>query len=606
MNNRIKAGPQFRSQILDRAQVDEAARTTVIAFASEEPYERSWGVEVLNVDSASMRLGRLQAGGPLLVDHDPRDIVGVIEDVSVGPDRVARAKVRFGRSARAEEVFRDVADGIRTNSSFGYRIHEMERVRETDGVPSYRVTDFEPFEVSIVSVPADPTVGVGRAVGGGDEQEITIRGDEPHKEPTMEHISPQPAAPAQPAPVIDVAAIQAAERTRVADIYAIGRRWSVDDAIVQRAVADNVPADAFGRHVLVEMGKRSPAPAAGGAPEVGMEPQDIRRYSLMRAVLAAATGDWSKAGLELEAHRAIEKRLGPSKRTNSFYVPYEVQSRDLTAASATQGSKLVGTDHLAGSFIELLRARTLMAGLGARMLPGLVGNVAIPKQTGAGTAYWLANEATAITESDQTIGQVTLTPKQVGAYTEISKQLVQQSAPGVEQIVTDDLAAVVARAIDLAGFEGTGAPQPTGISGTAGIGSVTGTSLAYAGVLEFQTDLAGANALVPGCAYVTTPAVAALLSARARFSNTDTPLWSGSVLDGQMAGFRATTTTALTAATMVFGDFSQVIIGMWGDMELEVNPYANFPAGIIGVRAWATVDIGIRQAGAFSRATSIT
>jgi HK97 family phage major capsid protein len=603
MTKTIKAGRQFRSFTLDRAALDEESRTAVLAFASEEPYERSWGVEVLNVEPSSMRLGRLQAGGPLLVDHDSRDIVGVIEDVSIGGDRVARAKVRFGRSARAEEVFQDVKDGIRKNSSFGYRIHAMQHEREVEGVPTYRVMDFEPFEVSLVSVPADPTVGIGRA-DDGDEQEITIRGDEPHKEAKMEQPIVQPAAPAPHA--VDVAAIQAAERQRIADIYAIARRWTVDDQVVQRAVSDNLPADAFGRHVLTEMGKRAPAPTAGGSPELGMESKDVKRYSVLRAVLAAATGDWSKAGLELEAHRAIEKRIGPSKRTNSFYLPFDVQQRDLTAASANNGSKLVGTDQLAGSFIELLRARTLLAGLGARMLPGLVGNVAIPKQTGAGTAYWLTNEATAITESDQTIGQVTMTPKQVGAYTEISKQLTQQSAPGVEQIVMDDLAAVVARAIDIAGFEGSGSAQPTGISGTGGIGSVTGTTLGYAGVLEFQTDLAAANALVPGCAYVTTPAVAALLAQRARFSNTDTPLWQGSVLDGQMAGFRATTTTALTAASMVFGDFSQVIVGMWADLELEVNPYANFPAGIIGVRAWATVDVGIRQAGAFSRAITIT
>ena len=160
--------------------------------------------------------------------------------------------------------------------------------------------------------------------------------------------------------------------------------------------------------------------------------------------------------------------------------------------------------------------------------------------------------------------------------------------------------------IDLAGIQGTGTEQPTGITGTASIGAVTGTSLAYAGVLEFQADLAAANALVPGCAYLTTPAVAALMAQRARFSSTDTPLWSGGVLDGQMAGFRATTTTQMTAATMLFGDFSQVIIGMWGDLELEVNPYANFAAGIIGVRAWATVDVGVRQAGAFALASSIT
>lgn len=604
MSKTIKAGKQFRSFTLDRAAIDEESRTVELAFASEEPYERWWGVEVLNVEPRSMRLGRLQKGGPLLVDHDTRDVVGVIEEVTVGDDRKARARVRFGRSARAEEVFQDVKDGIRSNSSFGYRIHEMQLESEKDGVPTYRVTDYEPFEVSLVSVPADPTVGVGRA-DEGDEQVITIRGVEPHKEAKMEQPIVQPAAPATP-PVVDVAAIQAAERQRVADIYAIAKRWSVDDALVQRAISENVAADAFGRIVLTEMGKRAPAATPGGSPDLGMEPKEVKRYSVLRAIQAKASGDWSNAGLELEAHRAIEKRVGPSRR-NGIYVPYEVQKRDLSAGAANNGQRLVATDLRPQDFIELLRARTRVAALGARMLTGLVGNVSIPRQTGAGTAYWLANEATAITESDQTIGQLALSPKNVGAYTEISKQLTMQSTPDAEAMVMDDLARVLAIAIDSAAIAGPGTGgTPTGITATAGIGSVTGTTLGYAGIVEFQTDVGAANALADGCAYLTTPAVAGLLMQRQRFTSTDSPLWTGSVLDGQVAGYRATTSTSVPAATLIFGDFSQVVIAEWGVMELEVNPYANFPAGIIGVRAWATVDIGIRQAGAFSVASTIT
>ena len=605
MTKTLKAGKQFRSSTLDRGAIDEESRTVELAFASEEPYERSWGVEVLNVEPRSMRLGRLRKRGPLLVDHDARDVVGVIEKVGIGADRVARATVRFGRSARAEEVFQDVKDGIRTMTSFGYRIHEMETEAEKAGVPTYRVTDFEPFEVSLVSIPADPTVGVGRA-DGGDEQEITIRGAQPHKEPKMEP-NPQPAAPAVPAaPVVDVAAIQAAERQRVADIYAIAKRWSVDDALVQRAIGENVAADAFGRIVLTEMGKRAPAATPGGSPDLGMEPKEVKRYSVLRAIQAKASGDWSNAGLELEAHRSIEKRVGPSRR-NGIYVPYEVQKRDLSAGAANNGQRLVATDLRPQDFIELLRARTRVAALGARMLTGLVGNVSIPRQTGAGTAYWLANEATAITESDQTIGQLALAPKNVGAYTEISKQLTMQSTPDAEAMVMDDLARVLAIAIDTAAISGPGTGgAPTGITATAGIGSVTGTTLGYAGIVEFQTDVGAANALADGCAYLTTPAVAGLLMQRQRFTSTDSPLWTGSVLDGQVAGYRATTSTSVPAATLIFGDFAQVVIAEWGVMELEVNPYANFPAGIIGVRAWATVDIGIRQAGAFSVASTIT
>ena len=182
-----------------------------------------------------------------------------------------------------------------------------------------------------------------------------------------------------------------------------------------------------------------------------------------------------------------------------------------------------------------------------------------------------------------------------------------QSTPSADTMVMNDLAKVLAIAIDLAALEGSGASgQPTGISATSGIGSVTGTSLAYAGMLEFQTDVAGSNALAANCACVTTPAVAALLSARVKVSSTYSPLWDGNVLDGNVCRFRGMATNQVTAASMIFGDFSQVVIGEWGMLELALNPYANFTAAISGIRAIQTVDVGIRQAGAFSRATSIT
>ena len=289
-------------------------------------------------------------------------------------------------------------------------------------------------------------------------------------------------------------------------------------------------------------------------------------------------------------------------------MPLDIQRRDLTVGTPTAGGNLVATDLQAASFIDILRARSRAAELGMTMLTGLVGDVAIPKLTGAATAYWLTNEATAITESQQTIGQLALAPKTLGAYTELSRLLMLQSTPAAEAMVMNDFAKVLALAIDLAVFEGSGSSgQPTGISQTAGIGSVTGTSLDIADCIEFQTDLATANALADGCAYITTPAVAGLLKGRARIASTDSQtLWSGSVLDGSIEGFKATTSTQLTAGSMLFGDFSQVCLGEWGMLEIALNPYASFATAITGIRAIQSVDVGIRQAAAFSRATSIT
>ena len=588
MPKTIKPGTKVERAItFDRAAIDEAARTVEIAFSSEEPYDRYWGREILDHTPDSIRLGRLTAGGPLLMDHDSRDHIGVIESVQIGADRVGRAVVRFGKSARADEVYRDVLDGIRRNVSVGYVIHKAQLVEKGEDIDTYRVTDWEPFEVSLVSVPADPTVGVGRAADFLIEERTAEMPEVIDTAPDLEKIKSE---------------ARDAEKTRASQIIAIGEQFKLQ-ALAAEALRNGDSVEKF-RATAMDKLATAPLPSA----DVGLTGKEAQRYSVLRAIRALVDRDWTQAGFERECHQAICKRAGIAESANGgFYVPYEVQKRDMTAGTAAAGGYLVATDNLAASFIDLLRKRALVAKLGATMLSGLVGNVTIPKLTAGGTAYWLTNEATAITESQQTLGQLALTPKNVGAYTEISRQLMMQSSPAADALVMGDLAKVLALAIDLAALEGSGASgQPTGISNTAGIGSVTGTSIAYAGILEFQTDVAGSEALAENCAYVTTPAVAALLAARQRFTSTDTPLWDGSVLDATMAGFRAAATNQVTAASMIFGDFSQVVIGEWGMLEVALNPYANFAAAISGIRAIQTVDVGIRIPGAFSRATSIT
>ncbi len=607
-----------RAFAVKRDTIDIEARTALLAFASETPYARWWGIEVLDCAPASIRLGRMRAGGPLLCDHDTKDQIGVIESVQIGADRVARAVVRFGRSVRAEEVFQDVIDGIRQNVSVGYQIHNAvlaetsdPESEEEDAADLYRVTDWEPYEVSMVSVPADASVGIGRSAA--DISPVIPTPILSLKETTMnatpDIVAPAAAAPAA-APAItsaDVRAQVAAERTQVREILAVGEQFERFGgvALAKAALEKGESVETLRSHIMNAM----TAAQTTQATKLDLSKNDTKRFSVFKAIRALTDKNWKGAEFELECHSEILKRTGLQEAVHGgFYMPLEIQKRDLTVGTPTAGGNLVGTDLQPQNFIDLLRARSVCAGLGMTMLPGLVGNVAIPKLTGAATAYWLTNEATAITESQQTIGQLVLSPKTLGAYTELSRQLMLQSTPAAEALVMQDFAKVMALAIDLAVLEGSAASgQPTGISQTAGIGSVTGGSLDLADVIEFQSDLAGANALTTGCAYVTTPAVAGLLLARARISSTDSvTLWRGNVLDGTMEGFRATTTTQVTAASMVFGDFSQVVLGEWGMLEIALNPYAAFATAITGIRAIQSVDVGIRQAAAFSRATSIT
>ena len=319
---------------------------------------------------------------------------------------------------------------------------------------------------------------------------------------------------------------------------------------------------------------------------LGISQKESRRYSLSRALLALHDGK-RPSGFEGEIDQEIRRSHAMAERTHaSAIIPTGLAlQRDLSAANTTS---IVGTDLRADQFIDMLRNRLVSVELGARIISGLKGNVAIPKQTASATAYWLTNEATAITESQPSLGQLSMTPRNVGAYTEFSRQLLMQSTPSVDSLVANDLARVLALEIDRAVLSGTGADgQPTGLLNTAGVGSFTGTSLGASGLAEAISDVAGSNALNLSGGWLTTPAVAGLLMQRVKFAGTNSPLWEGNMADGSVEGFRSLTSAQCPSATMVFGAWDEILIGEWGYLELMTNPFANFTSGIVGVRAEA-------------------
>lgn len=613
----IRSKPDWLDGRFDRASVNEDKRTVDMSFSSEVPVERYYGNEILSHDKNAVNLDRLSSGrANLLVNHDPSDWVGVIESARVdGADKVGRATVRFGSGARAQDVFRDVKDGILSSVSVGYRRDDMKLTRSGKEMPDeYTVTRWTPFEVSLVTIPADQTVGVGRAA----EVEVPFKPAKPAEFTKERQMDKAENAPAGGTAVViedkdtkKPATAQELENGRRKAIENLCKANRFDDGIRDAWVAQGYSVEQVSEdilRILEERGRSNPQPAS----KLGLSRPEAQRFSLTRAIAAVASKDWSKAGFESECSIAIAQKLNRVADPNRFFIPFEVlerpvdAKRDLTVATAGAGGYLVQTENV--GFIEMLRNRSVAFRMGARRLSGLQGSVTIPRQSAAATAVWLANEASTLTESQQTFVQLALTPKSVGAYTEISRQLLLQASPGAEGIVTDDLAQVTAIAVDLAVLEGTGSGgQPTGISATGGIGSVTGTSLASAGMIEFQTDVAASNVMPARGGYVTTPAVAGLLMVRPELPSTGTErLWKGNIWDGSVFDFPAMTSNQLTAASMIFGDWNEVVVGEWGVLEVEVNPFANFQAGIIGVRAIYSMDVGVRRPFAFSRATSIT
>lgn len=642
--------PLFREVEIRAESVDAEARTVTVAFSSEAPVERYFGAEVLDHTPAAVRLDRLNAGGALLVNHDPADQVGVVESARVDKkDRVARAVVRFGKSVRAQEIFQDVQDGIRRLVSVGYRVHDMVLDQKSGTGDRYRVTDWEPFEISLVPVPADASVGVGRS-------EFS-----PVEEPTMPKSAADIAAEAEATRAAEAEATRVAEqaarpaasaatvvpfkgddlgaeRARVREITAIGKRFGLaDDA--ERAIDAGTGAEAFKDAVLAKLGERGVLRPAE-SPDIGMGRKDIEKYSFLRALLAAMdpTNAHKLAPFEIECSAAAQAKRGESRdaklREHAMTIPVDVLrtalpvdgaalaaaarlQRDLSVGTATAGGHLVATDLLGGSFIDLLRNAMVLDRMGMTMLTDLNGNVAIPRQTGASTAYWVA-EAGAPTEGQQAVDQVTLSPKTLGAYTDYGRRLLLQSSIDVELFVRADLAAIIGLAIQAAVINGSGASnQPTGILNTSGIGSVAGgthgAAPTYAHMVDLESAVANANAATGRLAYLTNTKVRGKLRKTEEFATTNgRPVWtSAGGVDGNVLGYPAVVTNSVpstltkgnasgVASAIIFGNWADLLLGMWGGLDLMVDPYALATSGGRRLIALQDIDIAVRHPESFA------
>jgi HK97 family phage major capsid protein/HK97 family phage prohead protease len=604
----LKPGTQMhRSFAVDRAAINEEDRTVELAFSSEEPYDRWWGREILDHTKKSIRLSRLTAGGPLLMDHDARDHVGVIESVQIGADRVGRAVVRFGKSARAEEIWQDVKDGIRRNVSVGYVIHEATLVEKSDEIDTYRVTDWEPHEISMVAVPADATVGVGRSATDEAEPTPVIE--------LKEKIQMSETAVVDPINVAEVEA-RGGDHVRkiINEIIAIGEQYKCTDLAAQH-IREGKSVEQFKSAVMANMANK-PINTA----DIGLNEKEAKSFSFLRAINALSNPTDRKAqaeaAFERECSDAFSSKFGRSAQ--GFFVPHEVQRRDLNVTTATAGGNTVATNLLAANFIDMLRNSMMVMKMGAQLLTGLTGAIAIPRQTGAATAYWVA-ESGAPSESQQAFDQVPMAPKTIGAFTDISRKLLLQSSIDVEAFVRNDLAKVLGLGVDLAAIAGSGAAnQPTGVINTSGIGSVVGgtngLAPAWAHIVELWSDVAIANADFGSTGFLTNAKVAGKLMTTEKASGTAQFVCPGfpdangmASFGGARAGISNQVPSNLDKGTsedvcsaILFGNWADLIIGEWGTLDLMVDPYTGGTSGTVRVIALQDIDIAIRHAESFS------
>lgn len=604
----------------DRSTAKQEDRTVQMSFSSELPVERYYGKEILSHDKGAVNLDRLASGrANLLVNHDPSDWVGVIDSARIdSTDKMGRATVRFGSGPRATEIFNDVRDGILSSVSVGYRREEMKLTRssEEEG-DEYTVTRWTPFEVSLVTIPADETVGVGRAA------ELPSQSAAPaarHKEQVM---TPEEQAAADAAARNKLSALDAEKERRQA-VLNLSKSYKIDSRVEARWINDGTSLPEVAKEIFEVMearGKLKPTAAA----DLGLDGKETQRYSLFRAIRALKFGGnnpkfLDEAKFEIECSQEVAKRLN-RPLTSSILIPGEILQRSLGKeaamhglqhrAMATQpGSKggyLVNVEDL--GFIDILRNRSIGMAMGVRRLPGLVGNVQLARQTGKPSVTWQGGEGTSVTAADQTLGQLSMTPKTCIVITDVSEQLLAQATPSAEAFVMADLAADVAiDGVDNAIFNGTGGAQPLGIKNTSGVATgQDAASATYAKILAFISTAGTANAIRGNPGWVTNTAGAIKLMQVQRFTSTDTPVWAGNALDGQLVGFNAMSSEQLASGNLIFGSWNEVVLGEWGVLELAMdNGGTRFNQAQVGIRAMWMVDVMVRYPQAFVVSTNLS
>lgn len=366
----------------------------------------------------------------------------------------------------------------------------------------------------------------------------------------------------------------------------------------------------------------SPGPKTGRpmpTPFIGMSAPEIDKYSMMRAIRAAASGDWQEATLELEASRAVEKVMGRNAR--GFFVPMDwmerrqpltPEQRDQLKGTGSAGGYMVGSELLGASFIDRLTNKMVMAQAGITFLTGLVGDVAIPRLATGPTSYWVA-ENTAPTEGAQVFEQVTLAPKTNAAYLDISRRLLQQASLDVENMVRNDIARSIALALDAGVLLGAGTNEPTGVKNTTGVTDTSGTNgeaISWAEIIQQETTVATANADIGRLAYICNPTLrGSMKSTLITATYGEEFLWDRKSPATPVNSYPCFVTAQIGAAYtkgsgsalshLFFGNWADIIVGSWGSLDVLVDPYSGGIAGTVRVICHNDCDVAVRHPAGF-------
>jgi HK97 family phage major capsid protein/HK97 family phage prohead protease len=604
-------------------QMPEAftADTFECSVSSEHPVERWFGTEILLHTSDAIDLDRVSRGlVPFLLNHDMGLVLGVIQSARISNKRLV-CKIRWAKDDPEVEKARNfVRQGIMSGVSARYEIQKWEDPKKQ----TVTATRWNLLEVSLVSVPADPSVGIGRS---------NQRSKEGKKMEIEQLESSETRYGAQE------------ERKRIKSIEAMVSYWGkkdpakarlLGDRLIEQGADEQEARSHFADLVLGDPRDKQPIGAIdyrdinpygvsqNWSDAIGLRQSDAREFSLVRLIQSQLEGDARLAPRETEISRELQRvAKGQGFSPKGLMVPMQtLASRALNVQlPPAQAAPLVGQEFREGDFIEALRAVSATGQVGITILEGLVGDVVIPRQSSVSQADWVP-EGSNLPESQPGANQVTMRPKTVGCWAEYSKLALTQSAPNLEQLLRTDFLSAIGLGIDRAIINGSGVgATPRGIMQTPGINAIVGGTNGGAPTLDmlvgFYTALANSNASMGQLGWLCNPLTQSKLMRTQRFAGTNgESLWQdGQEGKGRILGYRAVTSTQLPSnltkgtgtnlSALILGRWSEVLLGFWSAAEVEVNPYHDFRALKIGIRVSAFCDVQLRHVESFSVCTDL-
>jgi HK97 family phage major capsid protein len=320
---------------------------------------------------------------------------------------------------------------------------------------------------------------------------------------------------------------------------------------------------------------------------------EVREFSVAKAIRESVSGNLT--GREAE----VSAELGKGREVRGVMIPTAAifgETRAMTVATAANGGNTVATN--LGGLIDRLRPVLAVQGLGATVISGLTGNLDLPRLTSGPTAYFVAEDG-APTASDSHFDKVSLSPKTIAAEMYMSRRLTLQSGVAIENILRQDLAFILAQALDKAAIQGGGTNEPDGILET-----ITENATAETLLPDIAADLIAAlevDDVTGTTGFLTSPT---LLATVRKLRDGDGRLLPVSDVFHQQKVVSSNNVPndggSPAAEHLIFGAWSNLVLGYWSGVDILANPYSDASKAGLRLHAFLDADIAIRHAEAFS------